>query len=132
VSYRFEEPKRGEVIVFRYPRDPSKYFIKRVIALPGDTIEIKNNEVTIYNEKFSDGMKLTEPYIKSWSKNSPYIKEKLKENEYFVMGDNRDNSSDSRVWGVLNRNRITGRVFLRLFPFSKVDYLPGKNNYESK
>ncbi len=126
ISYRFAEPQRGDVIVFRYPRDPSKYFIKRVIALPRETIEIKDNEVTIFNDKFSEGFKLKEPYIKSWDKNSPYIKEKLGENEYFVMGDNRDNSSDSRVWGVLSRNRITGRVLLRLFPFNKIDYLPGK------
>lgn len=124
VSYYFEKPSRGDVIVFRYPRDPSKFFIKRVIGLPGDTITIENSVVTIANETNPEGIILEEDYIKSMAP-APKMIETLGEREYFVMGDNRDQSSDSRSWGVLQEERIVGRAFVRLFPPSVVDYLPG-------
>lgn len=124
VSYYFEEPKRGEVVIFRYPKDPSKFFIKRVIGLPGDTVTIENSIVTITSETYPDGFVLDEPYIKSMD--APQnLDETLGEREYFVMGDNRDESSDSRSWGVLQEERIVGRAFLRLFPPSQLEYLPG-------
>lgn len=123
LTYHFEEPKRGDVIVFRYPKDPSKFFIKRVIGIPGDSLDIQGDVVNI-TEK--DGTKLTlkEPYIKSMAENTS-VTESLGDREYFVMGDNRDASSDSRVWGVLNKDKIIGRAFLRLIPFSKADIFPG-------
>lgn len=124
VSYYFQEPERGDVIIFRYPRDPSKYFIKRIIGIPGDTVIVDGDRVTIENDQYPDGFELTEPYIKSMTPNGS-ITETLGEREYFVMGDNRDQSSDSRVWGVLQKDRIIGRAFLRLFPPGAVDYLPG-------
>ncbi len=124
VSYYFEKPHRGDVIVFRYPRDPAKFFIKRVIGLPGDTITIENSVVTISNEENPAGFALKEDYIKSMAP-APKMIETLGEREYFVMGDNRDQSSDSRSWGVLQEERIVGRAFVRLFPPSVVDYLPG-------
>lgn len=124
VSYHFEKPSRGDVIVFRYPRDPSKFFIKRVIGVPGDTISIENAVVSITNEANPDGFTVDEPYIKSMQATDPFS-EKLGDREYFVMGDNRDKSSDSRSWGVLQEERIVGRAFVRLFPPSKVAYLPG-------
>lgn len=129
LSYHFEDPARGDVIVFHYPKDPSKFFIKRVIGTPGDTIDIQGSVVTITGK---DGKTetLKEPYIKSMAQNSSVI-ETLGDREYFVMGDNRDASSDSRVWGVLNRELIVGRALFRLFPFSKVSFLPGEYSFSS-
>lgn len=124
ISYYFEQPMRGEVIVFRYPRDPSKFFIKRIIGLPGDTVKIENSVVTIINSEYPEGFVIDEPYIKSM-KTAPLFTETLGEREYFVMGDNRDNSSDSRSWGVLQEERIVGRAFIRLFPPSLVGLFPG-------
>jgi signal peptidase I len=124
LSYELHDPKRGEVIVFRYPKDPSKFFIKRVIALPGETITIEGSTVRISNPQFPNGFILDEPYIKSME-NGIDLTEELGEREYFVMGDNRDQSSDSRFWGVLQEERIVGRAFVRLFPPSQLDYLPG-------
>ncbi len=124
LSYHFHEPSRGDVIIFRYPKDPSKFFIKRVVGLPGETVDIKDATVTIYNEDHKNGLLLDEPYIKSMTPANE-LKEKLGDREYFVMGDNRDESSDSRMWGVLQEERIIGRAFLRLFPFNTVSILPG-------
>jgi signal peptidase I len=124
VTYQFEEPERGDVIVFRYPRDPSKFFIKRVIGLPGDSISINGRSVTITNEAYPNGVKLDEPYVLDMSPQSP-IEETLSEDEYFVMGDNRNASSDSRMWGVLQEDKIIGRAYLRLFPLSEFEFFPG-------
>jgi len=127
VSYRLHLPERGDVIVFRYPRDPSKFFIKRIIAVPGETITIGDSTVTITNDANPEGIVLDEPYIRSMRPGA-MITEKLGEREYFVMGDNRDESSDSRVWGVLQEERIIGKAFLRLFPPQAIDILPGAIN----
>jgi signal peptidase I len=124
VSYRFNEPEAGDVIVFRYPRNPSTFFIKRIIGTPGDTINIDGNVVTIINEEHPNGFILDEQYITPMSPNT-FISEELGDREYFVMGDNRDHSSDSRTWGILQRENIIGQAFLRLFPFNKVGTLPG-------
>ena len=94
LSYLLREPKRDEVIVFHYPKDPSKFFIKRVVNLPGETVTIDNQSYT------------------------------LGADEYFVLGDNRPMSLDSRVWGPVQKKLIKGRVFLRLFPFNRFAYLP--------
>jgi signal peptidase I len=124
VSYTIHDPERGDVIIFRYPKDPSKFFIKRIIAIPGDTINIEGSKVTIKNTEFPNGFVIDEPYIKSM-KSGINISETLGEREYFVMGDNRDESSDSRVWGVLQEERIIGKAFLRLFPPNSFDVMPG-------
>jgi len=130
LTYHFENPSRGDVVIFRYPRDPSKYFIKRVIGVPGDTVVIENSTVTIINEANPEGIVLDEPYIRSM-RSTGKMEETLGEREYFVMGDNRDESSDSRMWGVLQEERIIGRAFLRLFPFSTVGVLPGALSEET-
>jgi signal peptidase I len=124
LTYHFREAARGEVIVFRYPKDPSKFFIKRVIGIPGDTINIEGNTVRISNAANPNGLILDEPYVKSMA-NGTTMTEVLGDREYFVMGDNRDQSSDSRIWGILQEERIIGRAFVRLFPPSAFDYLPG-------
>jgi signal peptidase I len=124
ISYYFDNPKRGDVVVFRYPKDPSKFFIKRIIGLPGDTVTIENSIVTITNADHPEGFVLNETYIKSMQPAAPRT-ETLGEREYFVMGDNRDHSSDSRSWGVLQEERIVGRAFLRLFPPNEMSLFPG-------
>ncbi len=124
LTYHFEDPSRGDVIVFRYPRDPSKYFIKRVIGIPGDTITIENGVITIVNENNPEGTVLSEAYAETMPSAAKLV-EKIGDREYFVMGDNRDESSDSRAWGVLQEERIIGRAWMRLFPPQELDYLPG-------
>ena len=142
LSYRFEAPKRGEVIVFKVPEkalelshyaiDKTVYFIKRIVGLPGETVQIDGDKVTIFNTENPKGLVLNEPYSYI-DKLSPYytaVNEKvtLGANEYFVMGDNRHNSSDSRFWGVLDRANIKGRALLRLFPFTQMSIFPGEYN----
>lgn len=124
VSYRLHEPEPGDVIVFRYPRNPSTFFIKRIIGVPGDTISIDGNVVTITNEKHPNGYVLDESYVAEMAPNT-FLSEELGEREYFVMGDNRDKSSDSRTWGILQRENIIGEAFLRLFPFNEAGVAPG-------
>lgn len=116
--YRFENPRRGDVVVFRYPSDPSQYYIKRIVGMPGETVEIKNGEVKIYNQHYKDGIKVDEPYLMA-NITPGSIKEVVKENTYFVLGDNRFASSDSRVWGGLSEKNIIGKVWLRAFPVTK-------------
>lgn len=120
ISYRLREPKRGEVIIFKYPKNPSQKYIKRIIGLPGESVEIKDGKV------FISGVELKESEYLEGSVNTEernYGSIHLRDNEYFVMGDNRPLSSDSRIWGVLPKNYIIGRVFIRAWPcraFAKV------------
>ncbi|OGN14891.1 MAG: signal peptidase I [Candidatus Yanofskybacteria bacterium RIFCSPHIGHO2_02_FULL_43_22] len=121
ISYRFTEPARGDVIVFRYPEDRSQFFIKRIIGLPGETIEVKNNKVMIYNTESTDGLVLVEGYLDTNQETLGNLLVRLDDNEYFVLGDNRLASSDSRRWGPVNKTLITGKAFLRAWPFNKFD-----------
>lgn len=120
ISYYFKSPERGEVIVFHYPLDTSKYYIKRIIGLPGDIVEIKNGKVVIYNNSNPDGFIADESYLLREGITTGDIKKKLSRNEYFVLGDNRLASSDSRQWGTLPKNDIVGRVWIRAWPVAKV------------
>lgn len=131
LTYRFEEPRRGDVIIFKYPKDTSKYFIKRIIGLPGDTIAISGHTVTISNDTYPDGVALEEGYILD-ARPLGNLTQTLGEEEYFVMGDNRDASSDSRSWGVLTRDKIVGRALLRLFPLDAIGVLPGRHDLEAE
>lgn len=123
LSYKLSSPKRDDVVVFRYPGDPSKFFIKRIIGLPNETVDIKGNEVTITNEENKEGFKILQPFVENPGNNDTHFV--LKGDEYFVMGDNRSASSDSRYWGAVKANLLTGRAFLRLLPVSKINLLPG-------
>lgn len=127
LRYRFFEPERGDVIVFRYPKNPSTFYIKRIVGLPGETVSIQRGVVTVTD--LSGAVRtLPEPYITA--DDATYSgKVVLLEGEYFVLGDNRPNSSDSRVWGALPREDIVGRVFARLLPASKAALLPGHATY---
>ncbi|HJN62231.1 MAG TPA: signal peptidase I [Candidatus Parcubacteria bacterium] len=115
ISYRFQSPKRGEVIVFKYPDDPSQRYIKRIVGLPGETIEIKDGTIIIYNRERNQI--LNELSYLSSLQTPGDILIALDYNEYFVLGDNRFASSDSRRWGPLPKEDIIGRVFLRAWPF---------------
>jgi len=120
LSYYFRPVERGEVVVFHYPLDTSKYYIKRIIGLSEETVEIKNSQVTIYNDEYPNGFALNEDYLPKSLVTDGQIKEKLGKDEYFVLGDNRSVSYDSRRWGVLPKNDIVGRVLVRAWPFSRV------------
>lgn len=123
LSYRFEDPQRGEVIIFKYPKNPSTFFIKRIIGLPGETVEIRDGKVFIKNEMILDGFPIEEPYLKE--ETSDTLTTTLGENEYFVLGDNRKHSSDSRIWGPLDRKFIVGKTFVRLLPITEIKIKPG-------
>lgn len=116
VSYRFGEPKRGDVIVFKAPVNEEEEFIKRIIGLPGEKISIKNSEVSI------NGTPLTESYIASelLTSGGNFLQEgssvTVPGGEYFVLGDNRPHSSDSRTWGFVAKKKITGRAWLIYWP----------------
>ncbi len=115
--------ERGDLVVFNPPHDKDKTYIKRVVGLPGETLKIENQEVFIKNETIGEFSKINEPYIK----NPPRIDNEttIGEKEYFVMGDNRDNSSDSRSWGVVKHSSIKGEPVIRLFPLKSISYMPG-------
>ena len=128
LSYRFNEPERGDVVVLRFPRNPSRFFIKRLVGLPGETLDIKNGVISITTAENAEPFILDEPYVtflKTDGGDDEIVK--LKEGEYFVMGDNRPNSSDSRDWGILPENLIIGKAFLRLFPIDTISFSPGQN-----
>ena len=123
LTYRFHEPERGDVIIFRYPKDPKKYFSRRIVGLPEETRVLQDHYTLIKNNEFPNGFALEEPFVKNTASNSLTVT--LKKDEYFVMGDNRVASSDSRVWGTLPRKLIIGRAFLRLLPVTEAAILPG-------
>lgn len=114
VTYRFEDPQRGDVIVFRYPGDQKTFYIKRIIGLPGEHVMIVNGQIIV------DGMTLNEYYLSKDLKTIGTVDRELREDEYFVLGDNRYYSFDSRQWGILPKKNIVGIVRLRLFPLSKI------------
>jgi signal peptidase I len=121
LTYYFKEPERGSVLIFKYPQNPKKYFIKRIIGLPREIISIKNGVVTIKNDENPNGFVLKEPYVK-FQKDEDLIFT-LIDNQYFVMGDNRRASLDSRAWGAVPVENIIGRPVIRLLPPT---LLPGK------
>lgn len=116
LSYRFSEPNRGDIIVLKYPRAETQEFIKRIMAVPGDTIQLKNGSV------YLNGEKIIEPYIPTDTETdgAGYLREgeilKIEEKQYIVFGDNRINSSDSRQWGPITRAEIVGKTFFRYWP----------------
>jgi signal peptidase I len=131
ISYKFKEADRGDVIVFKYPNDPSKFFIKRIIGLPGETVTVKDEKVYITPKNTIETTLLDEPYTQDFRPGDisiiiPYGK-------YFVLGDNRLVSSDSRVWGLLDESLIKGQALFRLFPLNEIGVHPGDfTNYEIK
>ncbi len=120
ISYRLNEPQRSDVIIFRYPLDPSQFFIKRVIGLPGETVKIEDGKVFIYSIETSDErIILDESAYLEDSYTPGNLEITLEEDEYFVLGDNRMASSDSRKWGELDEKYIIGRAWIRAWPFNR-------------
>lgn len=119
LSFQFRAPERGEVVVFRAPPHPSQFYIKRIIGLPGETVEIRNSAVYITTIA-GQIILLNESYLPRSLVTEPNMKKTLSNDEYFVMGDNRPHSSDSRLWGILPKEKITGRAFVRLWPINHI------------
>lgn len=116
LAYYFDEPQRGDIIVLHYPRDRSRDFIKRVIGLPGDTVEIGDEEVAV------NGVVLNEPYISAPASTSgTWV---VPDDSFFVMGDNRNNSSDSRNWSFLPRSDIIGKAWVIYWPIDAAKLVP--------
>lgn len=121
LTYRMRDPERGEIVVFRYEKGTKDFFIKRVIGLPGETVEISDGKVVVYNEMYPNGFALDETYLGDvetyWQRKSLT----LGADQYFVMGDNRTASLDSRseAVGAVERGQIVGRVWLRGLPISR-------------
>ncbi len=131
VTYGFEEPQRGDVIVLDLPQDTSRALIKRVIGLPGETISLEGNDVIISNAAHPKGFKLAENYVDPNNFGGPTDTTiTLGPDQFYVLGDNRRVSADSRSWGVLPREDIVGRAVLRLFPFDKIGILPGTVHFD--
>jgi len=118
ITYRFRNPERGEVVVFKYPNDTSQRYIKRIIGLPEETIEIKDGHVIIYGRDGAPQALDELAYLAEFIQTSGNINVRLGANEYFVLGDNRPVSSDSRRWGTLPENDIIGRVLVRAWPLA--------------
>ncbi|MCS7201256.1 MAG: signal peptidase I [Dictyoglomus sp.] len=116
IPYYFREPVRGEVIVFKYPLDPSKEYVKRLIGLPGDTVEIKKGNVYI------NGKLLEENYVKRKSDDN-YGPIKVPKDSYFVLGDNRPVSVDSRYWGFVPKKNLVGKAILLLWPPQRIQVI---------
>lgn len=115
----FKNLERGDVIIFRYPKNPRQYFIKRVVALPGEEIEIQDGQVTIRSEAGWPVILDESEYLAKDEKTSGKVSLLLKDNEYFMMGDNRSFSSDSRIWGPIKKKDVIGKVLICAWPFNK-------------
>ncbi|MEY4722508.1 MAG: hypothetical protein RLZZ324_21 [Candidatus Parcubacteria bacterium] len=116
ISYRFHPPERGDVVVFRYPNDPKQFFIKRVIGLPGERVVVSGGEVTVYDSSHPSGTKLDEtPFLKD-VKTGGDKDVTLGADELYLLGDNRPNSLDSRIFGPVQMTHVIGRVWLRGWP----------------
>lgn len=123
ISYELGDPKRYDVVIFRFPKDPSKFFIKRIIGLPGETVTV-GPEGSFVTREDGSRLDLDESYVANRG-NGAGGRFVVGDKEYFVMGDNRPASSDSRVWGAVPRQDVVGRAFLRLLPPSEISIFPG-------
>lgn len=119
LSYRLDDPRRGDVVVFHYPNDPKQFFIKRVIGLPSETVEISDGKVRIYNEAHPNGILLDESVYLDQDFTAATQTVTLKADQYYLLGDNRSSSLDSRFFGPVDRSHIVGRVWVRGYPVDR-------------
>jgi signal peptidase I len=117
LTYRFNDPARGDVVVLHNPKDPDQFFIKRIIGLPGETIEVKNHHVLINGTTLDETPYLDET-VETWGNQ----KVSLGEDDYYVMGDNRSESLDSRVFGAVSKDDFIGRTWIRAWPLNRIDH----------
>ncbi len=129
ISYRFSEPQRGEIVVFRYPNDPRQFFIKRIIGLPGERVVVSGGQVTIHNQENPDGRLLDESEYLTTSFTPGDKDVQLGDDEFFLMGDNRNASMDSRSFGPVSRDFLIGRVWFRGWPPEKMGFMDGPIQY---
>jgi len=122
ISYYFTEPERGEVVVFKYPNNLKEYFIKRIIGLPGERVEISNGQIKIYNQDHLQGMVLDEGYLDAWQQTTSNKNVQLKDGEYYMLGDNRLSSLDSRSFGPVKEKHLIGKVLFRGWPISRIGF----------
>jgi len=121
LTYRFRDPERGETVVFHPPGNENLYYIKRVIGLPGETVEVRDGKMVIFNDEYPNGITLHETYLIEETEGAQRVQ--LGQDEYFLMGDNRDESLDSRKIGPIPFKNITGRVWIRGLPLDQVGIL---------
>jgi len=126
-SYKIfrQEPERGEVIVFRAPIQQKDFYLKRIIGLPGERVKVEEGKVIVYNEDHPQGIVIEEDYLVETTPGSSSVT--LGSDQYFVLGDNRNASYDSRRFGPINRDSIVGRTWIRGWPFNKLGFLPSPN-----
>jgi signal peptidase I len=133
ITYDFSQPQRGDIIVLDLPQDTNRALIKRVIGLPGDTVELSGTKptVTVTNPEHPEGFVLDEPYIDASNYGgASNMRITLGKDQYYVLGDNRRVSADSRLWGILPRSDIVGRVFVRLYPLNDIGFFPAKAYFQ--
>jgi len=119
-GYRFWEPERGDIVVFKYPLNPKKDFVKRLIGKPGERVEVRNSKIIV------DGREIKEDYLPAGIRYPDFGPVLVPENNYLMLGDNRNNSDDSRVWGPLPRQNIIGKAMLVYWPLDRVRLLKEK------
>ena len=129
IGYRFDEPQRGDTVVFKFPFDTTQYFIKRVIGLPGEIIKISEGKIYIFNEAHPEGEMLEEDYLLPAMKTLGDLEVNLAEDEYFLMGDNRIASLDSRSFGPVKRQYIVGKTLLRGWPINRLGLVINELEY---
>ncbi|HBU07546.1 MAG TPA: signal peptidase I [Candidatus Magasanikbacteria bacterium] len=118
LSYRFREPERGEVVVFRAPVDKKEFYLKRILGLPGERVKVGEGKVVVYNDNYPQGILVEENYLTETTPGSTITT--LGSDQYFVMGDNRDASYDSRRFGPIEKTDFVGRAWVRGWPFSRL------------
>ncbi len=123
IVYRFDDLQRGDVIIFKNPNNRRQYLIKRVIGLPGEKIVISDNKVMIYNNENKDGFELIESYLSENEVTDRGVDVILGDDRFFILGDNRDNSMDSRMFGSIGSDLVVGRAWFRGFPFNRFGFL---------
>lgn len=131
LSYRLHAPERGDVVVFGYPLDSDQILIKRIVGLPGETVQVSHGQVTVVGADQHTITVLDEPYRSDASGREGVSRTTLHDDEYYVLGDDRDVSSDSRMWGPVQRRFIIGRAYVRLLPLPRASVLPGAHAFSN-
>ncbi len=129
ISYRLSDPKRGDIVVFKNPKDETQDFIKRILGVPGDRLKVQSGKI------FLNGVQLDEPYLNNIVTNpGSFLREgeekTVEAGHYITIGDNRPASSDSREWGQITREEIIGKVFFRYWPATEVGLYPAAYSLE--
>ncbi|HEY7349958.1 MAG TPA: signal peptidase I [Ktedonobacterales bacterium] len=122
-AYLFHPPERGDIIIFAYPVDPSQDFVKRIVGIPGDHVQVNQDGLVFIND-----IQLSEPYVNDQTNPYQPTDTRLGPDQYFVLGDNRGDSSDSRVWGPVPRQNIIGKAWLVYWPLHDIHFVPDAND----